>query len=121
MAAPVLKPCPDKPNCVSSFATLSQHIEGLTYSGDAALAMQRLRKVTLAQPRMELIEAQEGYLHFVQTSLIMRFKDDLEFVQDHAAHIFHVRSASRVGHSDFGVNRKRVELIRQAFNADGAP
>jgi uncharacterized protein (DUF1499 family) len=56
-----------------------------------------------------------GYLHAEATSLIFRFVDDLECVLDRAANVIHVRSASRVGHGDMGVNRKRVERLRQLF------
>lgn len=59
-----------------------------------------------------MIEADEHYLHFEFTSRIFRFVDDFELLLNEEQKIIHIRSASRVGYSDLGVNRKRVEKIR---------
>jgi len=66
-------------------------------------------------PRMVIITETESYLHAEATSLIFRFRDDVEFVIDQQANVIHFRSASRVGHSDLGANRVRMEEIRKAF------
>ena len=113
-----LAACPSTPNCVSSQATDAEHsIAPLTYGTSLADAKARLKRVVGEMPRTRLISETDDYLHFEFTTRIMRFVDDVEFYFDDAAKRIHVRSASRVGRSDFGVNRKRVEQIRAAFAA----
>ena len=113
-----LKPCPDKPNCVSSLSTDAQHATPpLVYSDTQQQARARLMAVMQSMPRTKLLLEQGDYLHFSATSLVFRFVDDVEFVFDDTNKRIHVRSASRVGHSDLGVNRKRVNTIREAFAA----
>jgi len=108
-----LAPCPSSPNCVSSQSTDDAHrIAPLTYSGRAADAMKKLTAIIQAFPRTSVITVSDSYLHAEVTSAIFRFVDDLEFLVDDAAKVIHVRSASRMGYSDLGVNRKRVEQIR---------
>ena len=80
-------------------------------------AWQRLKSAVLAEKRITLVAEQGTYLHAEIRSLLFRFVDDVEFSLDSNAGLIHVRSASRVGYSDFGVNRKRVERIRVAFHA----
>ncbi len=113
-----LPACPDKPNCVSSQAPASdkQHaIAPLAFSGDADRAWEALERAILSLPRTRLVSDGHGYLHAEATSLIFRFVDDVECILDRAASVIHVRSASRVGHGDMGVNRKRVERLRERF------
>jgi uncharacterized protein (DUF1499 family) len=111
-----LAPCPPSPNCVCSQAEDSEHhIEPLRYDGSGQEAMARLRAVLDAWPRTRVVAATDGYLHAECTSLVFRFVDDVEFLLDPAAGVIHCRSASRAGHSDLGVNRRRVEAIRRAF------
>ena len=85
--------------------------------------MKRLEALLSAWPRTEVITAKPDYLYAESTSLIMRFVDDVEFRYDSAAGVIHVRSASRLGKSDLGVNRKRVEGMRTRWSAtvSGAP
>lgn len=66
-------------------------------------------------PRARVVTATDDYLHVEFTSAIWRFVDDVVFTVDGVARLIHVRSASRVGHYDFGANRRRVEAIRVAF------
>jgi uncharacterized protein (DUF1499 family) len=114
--APILAPCPASPNCVSSRAEDSEHHTApLRFTGEASLAWKRLQSALEAQPRLTIVEDTGDYLHAEARSLVFRFVDDVEFVLDPEAHIIGVRSASRVGYSDFGVNRRRVERIRKAF------
>jgi len=116
-APPVLAPCPDSPNCVSSQSGDTAHFtEPLRYTGDAARAWQRLQQALGAEPRITVIEDTGSYLHAEARSLVFRFVDDVEFLLDSAHGVIQVRSASRVGYSDFGVNRRRVERIRKAFH-----
>ena len=115
-----LLPCPDSPNCVSSLdADGRHHVEPLTFTGEAKDAMARLKAVLEAQPRTRLVEEKPDYLQAECSSLVFRFVDDLEFYLDRQGKKIHVRSGSRAGKYDFGVNRRRVEAIRKAFDAAG--
>jgi uncharacterized protein (DUF1499 family) len=112
-----LSPPPRKPNCVSSQAdpTDTQHyIAPIGFAGDPATAMKKLRDVIEDQPGAEVIESRPDYLYAEFTSKLMGFVDDVEFYNDGKA--IQVRSASRLGYSDLGANRKRVEAIRKAFS-----
>lgn len=102
-----LATCPDSPNCVSSFDTRESHgIEPLT--GNLAQVRAALEQM----PRASIISSEGNYLYAEFTSRLMGFVDDVEFLADPAAGVVHVRSASRLGHSDLGVNRERVENLR---------
>lgn len=112
-----LTPCPNSPNCVvSQGAQDGEHaIAPIAYTTDKATALAKLKAVIAAQPRTELIEQTEDYLYAEFTSQLMGFVDDVEFYFDPAESVIQVRSASRLGESDLGVNRKRIEAIRTAF------
>jgi len=111
-----LLPCPDSPNCVSSFETDSAHyVEPLRYEGSKADARQKLLSILNTTKRVKVVTSEETYIHAEFTSLIFRFVDDVEFYLDEKEPVIHVRSASRVGYSDLGANRKRVEEIRRQF------
>lgn len=111
-----IKSCPDKPNCVSSTAEDKSHnIEPLSFEGEASAAFERVRAVMKALPRTKLVGEEAGYLKYEVRTRIMRFVDDVEFGLNEERGVIDVRSASRVGYSDMGVNRKRVETIRSAF------
>jgi len=114
----MLLPCPSSPNCVSSQAPDEQHrIAPLAYSGSVDVAMKRLTAVIRSLPRTSVITDTGAYLHVEFTSALFRFVDDVEFLADDGAEIIHVRSASRLGTSDLGVNRKRIEEIRNRWQA----
>lgn len=102
-------PCPNSPNCVSSLATDSTHQIDPLPAGD----LDRLQALVLSLPRTALVERTGDYLHVTFTTRLMRFVDDVEFrvAGDH----IDVRSASRVGKGDLGVNRARVEELRAAW------
>lgn len=113
-----LPACPPSPNCVcSQDADAPGHIAPLACPGPATATAElaRLREIVLARPRTRLLEEHRGYLRFEVTTALMRFRDDLEFLADDAEKVIHVRSSSRVGHSDLGTNRRRVEEIRALF------
>lgn len=115
-----LSQCPGSPNCVSSQADPadSEHYTPpLKFDGDALAAFERAKAAVLSLPGATLFEARDDYASFEITTRVMRFVDDLELVLDAPASTIHVRSASRLGHSDLGVNRKRVEALRAAFEA----
>jgi uncharacterized protein (DUF1499 family) len=106
-------PCSNTPNCVSSESTRSdQYIKPYDISGvEHPLAL--IRSIALSIPKAKIISDQENYLHITFRSKIFSFVDDAEFYYDRDKEIIQVRSAARVGYSDLGVNRKRVEWIRQ--------
>lgn len=105
-----LAPCPESPNCVSSFATDETHrIEPLT----ATLA--DVEKVLRGLDEANIIEVTDGYLYAEFTSRIMGFVDDVEFQADPASGLINVRSASRLGYGDLGANRNRIESIRASL------
>ena len=113
-----LTPCPGKPNCVSSQSTDSAHrIAPISYAGMASEILARLKSILTTMPHIRVINESTDYLHAECKSALLGFVDDLEFYVDRAANIVHVRSASRLGYSDLGVNRKRVEEIRSRLNA----
>jgi uncharacterized protein (DUF1499 family) len=112
-----LAPCPASPNCVSSQASDAEHFtEPLSYTGEATLAWNRLKSALGTESRLSIVEDTGSYLHAEARSLVLRFVDDIEFVLDPETGVIQVRSASRTGYSDFGVNRRRVERIRKSFN-----
>jgi uncharacterized protein (DUF1499 family) len=111
-----LKPAPKSPNTVSSQAIGGYHqIAPLTYAGDADRAMTLLKATVEAIPRTQVIVSRADYLYVECTSEWMGYVDDVEFYFPPGEKIIHVRSASRLGSSDFGVNRKRIEAIRARF------
>lgn len=114
-----LAPCPASPNCVSSQADdAAHHIEPLTIHGPVSTVLLRLKIALSREPRMKIVTESENYLHVEATSLLFRFVDDVEFYVDTEAHVIHCRSASRVGYSDLGANRARMERIRAAWNQE---
>lgn len=111
-----LAACPDTPNCVSTQATDVRHrIEPIAFDGDARDALVRLKAAMGTIPRMRIVTEKEDYIHAEATSRIFRFVDDVEFFLDRDTKVIYFRSASRVGRSDIGVNRARMEQIRAAF------
>jgi uncharacterized protein (DUF1499 family) len=113
-----LAPCPASPNCVSSQSIDREHsIEPLRYTGSPGDAMDQLKKIVIGMKRSRIITETGSYIHAEFTSALFRFVDDVEFFADERASVIHVRSASRIGSSDLGVNRKRVEDIRAAMTA----
>jgi uncharacterized protein (DUF1499 family) len=110
-----LAPCPDTPNCVSSRAGDAAHAAApIPYRGDSVTAMQRLAAAAAALPGARVVTARPDYLHVEVASRFMGFVDDVEATPD-ASGAIHVRSASRLGRSDFGVNRARIEALRDAM------
>jgi len=115
-AGKLLAPCPKSPNCVSSVAFDDAHrVDPIAYTGSGPAALAKLRAVIEAMPRTRITRADADSLHAEFTSWLLRFVDDLDCVVDETASVIQIRSASRVGYSDLGVNRKRVEQIRAAF------
>lgn len=112
--------CPSSPNCVSSQSPDSDaehYIDPFRFSGTAPEAIAKLRAIIEGMDRTEIVQQTETYLYAEFTSALMGFVDDVEFFADPETNTVQVRSASRLGQSDLGVNRKRVEEIRAAFSA----
>ena len=109
--------CPQRPSCVSSIAQDDVHkIEPLRYAGDAASARQKLERVIRQMPLTRIEHATPEYLHAVFQTPTMHFHDDVELLVQ-AGGVIQVRSISRFGYGDHGVNRARVERIREALTA----
>lgn len=108
--------CPPTPNCVSSQATNAQHhIEPLSFGGSANDARARLLTALAAIPRLTIVVSESRYIRAETRSLVWGFVDDNEFYIDETAGVIHVRAAARLGTSDLGKNRQRIEAIRAAF------
>lgn len=116
-----LAPCPDSPNCVSTRAAReSQRMDAIPLTIDVADAIETLRRIVTAMPKTRIVTADGDYLHAEFTSALFRFVDDVEFFVDREHGVIHFRSASRAGHSDLGVNRKRMQTIVAAFQRETA-
>ena len=111
-----LKPAPPTPNCVNSQSTDGySRIAPLAYAGDGKRTMARLNALVAAMPAARVIEFRPDYVYAEFSSKWLGFVDDVEFYLDEKAAVIHVRSASRLGRKDFGVNRQRIEAIRASF------
>jgi uncharacterized protein (DUF1499 family) len=111
-----LTPCPSSPNCVSSLSPDRKHaIEPLQYSASRDEARERLVSILDKMKGVRITLAEPDYIHAEFRSQIFRFVDDVEFLFSDEKKIVHVKSASRIGYSDLGANRKRVERLRRAF------
>lgn len=125
LTVPLLKPCVNKPNCVSSVeARPNQHVEpykipphakhnGVAFTSTEVFAL--LLEEIKALPRTSIVTANEHYIHVEVRSRWFKFVDDLECVLVPEQSIIHFRSGARVGYADFGVNRKRVQKLHQAL------
>ena len=112
----LLLPCPGTPNCVSSQEKNSKHrIQPITFECSLELAKERLHRVINSMRGTRIITQDVVYWHVEFTTQLLRFIDDVEFYFDGSQSLIHVRSASRQGYWDLGVNRRRVEAIRSRF------
>jgi uncharacterized protein (DUF1499 family) len=115
-----LKAPPSSPNAVSSQATGGYHqIAPLAYNGPQEQAMKALKAIIESTPDTRIVEEKPDYLDAEYASALMGFVDDVEFYFPPTGKIIHVRSASRLGYSDLGVNRKRIEAIRAGLAQAG--
>ena len=124
-----LKAPSQRPNSVSSQARLwaghpqqaAAQIDPLPLlDDDAAATMAALDRVVRNAPGAKVVKSEAGYLYAEFTTPVLKFTDDVEFWLDTAAGVIHVRSASRLGESDLGANRQRVEAIRAHLRASRA-
>lgn len=118
-----LQPCPDSPNCVNTQTPASDeqhHMEPLVYQSDLQSAHNKLLKVVDGMARTTVITdtlfENGAYMHVEYTTPVFRFTDDVEFYIDDRTQTIHFRSASRLGHSDIGANRRRMKKLVTAFN-----
>ncbi|MCB9689998.1 MAG: DUF1499 domain-containing protein [Alphaproteobacteria bacterium] len=111
-----MSPCPSSPNCVSSEpdADEAHRVAPLPLA-----EMEALRAAVESIPRCRVEQIEGDVLHATCRTLVLRFVDDVHLRIDHEAGTTQVRSASRVGHSDLGVNGRRVEKLRAALTPDG--
>jgi len=104
----LLAPCKHSPNCVSSQADVSDRKH---YIAPLRASMDEVRQAVEALPRTRIVLAHSNYLYAEFRSKLLGYVDDVEFFFDGA--VIQVRSASRLGRRDFGVNRARIEAIRK--------
>lgn len=110
-----LRACPDTPNCVNSEQQDNNvFIEPYVYTVSNEDAWSKIKQVML-DTGGTIVSEEASYLHATYQTPIMRYIDDVELRLDSQNQRIHIRSASRVGHSDMGANRKRVEQIRRRF------
>ena len=103
-------------NAVSSAATTDYHrIAPLSGGTNAKASFERLRTVVAGMPEATIVVDQPEYIYAEFHSRIWHFVDDVEFLLDEPAGVIEVRSASRLGRKDFGVNRARIESIRSTL------
>ena len=115
-ASKIFTPCPDSPNCVSSLAdNKRQFIEPIPYTGERAAVQQKLLKILESFQRVRITRLEDDYIRAEFKSLLFRFVDDVELLMDDVQKVIHVKSASRTGHYDLGVNRRRLEKVKTLF------
>ena len=113
----ILAACPSSPNCISSDATDKPHqIEPFQIESGRADIWQIVQEAVLQLPRTKIVKTSSEYIYAECRSAVFGFVDDLELHYRPAENLIAVRSASRLGHSDFGANRRRIELLRASFS-----
>ena len=120
-----LKPPSSTDNSVTSQAALYPDHPQRSYStiaplalrGDGSATLAKIKTIVEAMPGARVVSSTPDYIYAQYTTQLMKYVDDVEFWFDPAAYVVQVRSASRVGKSDLGVNRKRVEAVRAALAA----
>ena len=116
-----LTACPESPNCVNSQATDARHaIAPIRFTGSQQEAREQVLHLLESLRRVEVVRVEQDYIRATFRSALFRFVDDVEFffpAEEAGTTVIHVRSASRVGYFDLGVNRKRVERLRRSLQA----
>ena len=109
-----LAACKRTPNCVSSQADPADrehYIEPIAFRG----SMADLKRAVESMERSTVIKAERDYLYAEYRTKLLRYVDDVELYYDEKQGVVHVRSASRLGRRDFGVNRRRIEALRRVI------
>lgn len=115
-----LSPCPDTPNCVSSDAIRANHrVEPLRLAVPAGRAWESATEAVASLARAKIVTRTDDYLHAECRSALLRFVDDLELRLRPDEGLIAVRSSSRLGYYDFGVNRRRIEQLRERMRRMG--
>jgi uncharacterized protein (DUF1499 family) len=110
------QPCPKSPNCVSTQSKDEKRkMEPLKYYSTLEEAKSKIKGIINSFKRTTLITEEDNYLHFEFRTATFKFVDDVEFYFDDSAKIIHFRSASRVGWSDMGVNKKRMKKVSELY------
>ena len=113
-----LAPCSDRPNCISTTAERpEQRITPILLEEPSEDALASLEEIIQSMPRSRIVLSRERYLYAEFRSRIFGFVDDVEFLIDESERVIHFRAAARVGRSDLGVNRSRMEKIRGQYGA----
>ncbi len=113
-----LTDCPSSPNCVCTQANdPSFQMEPIPFNGDLTSVKERLKTAIGSMPRSKITEETDNYIRAEFTTALMRYVDDVELLIDQDEKVIHFRSASRIGHSDLGANRKRMEQLVAAFGS----
>lgn len=118
MSAPSerLEPCPPTPNCVSTQARdPDRRMQPITYSGDLGRARRILLDLLAELPRVRVLSADQHLIRAEFTTLVFRFRDDVDFLLEAEEGVIHFRSASRTGHHDLGTNRRRMNRLTRLF------
>lgn len=111
--AQALSGCDDLHNCTASTATVKRNsIAPLDYSVDASEVIGKYSELIASQSGTKIVTQQQNYLHATYKTALLGYTDDLELLLDETTGVLHVRSASRIGKSDLGANRKRIEALR---------
>lgn len=113
------KPCPKTPNCVSTMALKDDkkhYITPISYNSSHEEAAEKIIQIINSLKGTTIIVKDLNYIHAIFSTKILRFKDDVEFYFDDSSKIIHFKSASRIGSSDLGTNRKRMEKIRKLYS-----
>ena len=114
-----LKVCPDSPNCINTEYPdkTSQYVPPLIYDVKKTDQIMAMSRKIILEMGGKIIKQEVDYIAATFTSMVFRFVDDFELRNDAKQHTLHIRSASRTGYSDFGVNKKRVEEFIKQFKS----
>ncbi len=109
-------PCPKSPNCVSTQSTSEKHkMEPIKYSSTLEEAKMKILNIINSLKRSRIKTETDNYIHVEFRTAFFRFVDDVEFYFNESEKAIHFRSAARLGYSDLGVNKKRMENISKLF------
>lgn len=107
---------PNSPNAVSSQTReVDKRVEPLLFKGTLEESKKNIENIIKEFEGAKIITNEKNYIHVVFSTKIMKYKDDVEFFFDESSKIIEFRSASRIGKSDLGMNRKRYEAIKELY------
>jgi len=115
------KKCPSSPNCISTQSPKDDkehYMDPIKYTGTKKEVMEKIIRVVKSMARTTIIKEEDNYLHVEYRTEKMKFVDDVEFYIDEENKLIHFRSASRIGYSDLGLNRKRMTEFKERYYKD---